>query len=117
MAEIGVDAGQVVLALTTTERMFAFRRHDVVIPLSQVSTVVPVERALGELRGWRFGSAWPGRFAFGTWHGRVDGVRFRDFVLVHSAGPGVVLALDGGEYDRVVFDYADPQQFVSALRA
>jgi hypothetical protein len=117
MAAIDVDAGRLLIALTRPERLLSFRRRDLVIPLEQVSTVVPVERAMSEIRGWRFGSGWPGRFAFGTWHGRVDGVRFRDFVLVHSTGPGVVLGLDGGEYDRVVFDYADPQQFVEAVRA
>jgi hypothetical protein len=117
MAEIDVDDGALLIALTATERMLALRRRDLVVPLTQVSTVVPVERALGAVRGWRVGSAWPGRFAMGTWHGRVDGVRFRDFVLVHSPGPGVVLSLDGGEYDRIVFDYADPDQFVAAVRA
>jgi hypothetical protein len=117
MAAIDVDAGRLVIALTRAERFLALRRRDLVVPLEDVGMVVPVERALSELRGWRVGSAWPGRYALGTWHGRVDGRWFRDFAIIHSAGPGVVMSLDAGEYDRVVFDCADPAQFVAAVRA
>jgi uncharacterized protein len=115
MADVTVAEGALHIVLTVPERVFSLHGHRVVVPLDQIRSVRVVRDVLGQLRGLRMpGAGVPGRVAIGTWRGTVDGRAFHDFVLVRTAGPGVVITTSG-DYDRVVLGVDEPEELAAQL--
>jgi hypothetical protein len=115
MADVAVHDGALYVDLTVPERVLSLHGASVVVPLEQIRGVRVVREVLGQLRGLRKpGAGFPGILAIGTWHGTDDGRAYRDFVVVHRPGPGVVITTSG-EYDRVLLSSEEPEQFVENL--
>lgn len=112
MAGVGVDGAVIRIALTVAEEVMALHRGDIVLPLAQVDSVQAVETIETHRRGLRIpGSSMPGMASIGTFRG--DG--FRDFVIIHRHGPGVVITAHDTSYDQVLISTDDPQAMVDAL--
>jgi hypothetical protein len=115
MADITVVDGMLRIALTVPERVFSLHGGNVEIPLDEIRGVRVVRDILGQLRGLRMpGAGVPGRVAIGTWRGTLDGRPYHDFVLVRSAGPGVVITT-GGHYNRVLLGTEEPEELAAQL--
>lgn len=109
-----MDDGRLHLTWGRWERVGACR-GDVDLPLAAVHAVRPVDNAYAEIHGVRMpGSAWPGRFAVGTWRWRGR----RDVVAVHGRRPrGVVIDLEpGSQVDRLIVTVDDPEALVRQIR-
>jgi hypothetical protein len=97
------DGDDLVIVLTALEKAEAVH-GDVRVPWSSVTGIEVVEDVVHAVPGWKvIGSAWPGRFAIGTFDGGSDKVR------------GVKVRLQGAHYDEVVVSCADPESVVSEL--
>jgi hypothetical protein len=117
MADITVEDGTLHIALTVPERVFSLHGGSVEISLDEIRGVRVVRDILGQLRGLRMpGAGVPGRVAIGTWRGTLDGRPYHDFVLVRSAGPGLVITTSG-QYNRVLLGSADPELLAEQLGA
>lgn len=103
--------------LTVPERVLSLHRKDVRIPVDRVRSIKAVSDVMARVRGVRMpGTGLPGRMAIGTWTGQREGRTFHDLVVVPRPGPGVLLDVDGGEYDRVLLGCADPQAVIEELQ-
>ena len=112
MGRLRVDGTDLVLDLTEVERLEGL--HGTIrVPLSTVRDVRVAEDPWTELRGIRApGTGVPGVIAVGT---RVaKGVH--DFAVVHGKGPGIVVELDGAEFDRLVVTEDDAASAAASLR-
>jgi uncharacterized protein len=117
MAEVTVGDGALRIALTVPERVFSLHGGSVEIPLEQIRGVRVVRDIFGQLRGLRMpGAGVVGRVAIGIWRGTLDGRPYHDFVLVRSAGPGVVITTTG-QYDRVLLGTDAPEELAAELGA
>ncbi len=104
MAALVVEGDRLRLQLTRFERVEGFHR-DVVVPLERVRSIRVSDDLWSELRGIRSpGTGLPGVIAVGTRRGSFG----KDFAAVHGKGPGVVVELDGAEFDRLVVSVPDP---------
>ena len=109
MGSVTIRDGALHIELTVPERVLSLHGESVVVPLSDITGLRVVRDVLGQLRGLRMpGAGIPGVLAIGTWRGTLDGRRFHDFVLIHHAGPGLVITTSG-DYDRVLIGVDDPQ--------
>ncbi len=116
MADVSIRDGQLHISLTVPERVLSLHGREVSIPLERIVSAAPVAQVLDQVRGLRRpGAALPGVLAIGTWGGTERGVVYRDFVVVHRPGPGVVLTLDGEPYDRVLLSAERPSALIAAL--
>jgi hypothetical protein len=116
MADVVISNDILTIDLSVPERVVSLRTASVVVPLSDIRAVRVVRDALGQVRGHRKpGAGFPGVAAIGTWLGTDGGRAFRDFVLVRSPGPGVVITTRG-EFDRIVLGTEQPEQFAAELR-
>ncbi|HEY0258675.1 MAG TPA: hypothetical protein VGC18_02380 [Lacisediminihabitans sp.] len=111
MAEVTVQGDEVVLALTPTEKLEAIR-GDVRVPRTAVRDVEVVEDALDVVHGIRTGTGIPGVLVVGT----IRGGGKKSFVVVHHGRPrGVVIRLNGAEYDELVVGCDDPEAVAASL--
>jgi len=121
VAELVLEGDQVVLRLTTRERLLAAHR-DVRVPVSAVTSVELVEAPIQRIRGLRpryfkvVGGYWPGLFAYGSF---FDGtVRRRLFAAVGGrTRRGVEVGLVGARYSRLVVSLDQPEVTKAALTA
>ena len=121
MATIAREGNEIVLKLSTGERIMAMHR-DVRIPLSAVKSVDVVDEPIRRIQGlkprnWKVvGGYWPGWFAYGSF---FDGaVRQRLFAAVNSQKPrGLEITLDGAKYTRLVLSLDHPDAAKTALTA
>jgi hypothetical protein len=112
MAEIRIEADELVVELSELEKVGALR-GDVHAPLSAVRVVRVAEDPRPELRGMRApGTGIPGVIALGSRRGAGH-----DFVAVYHNRPAVVVELDGAEFDRLVITVPDPEATAAELRA
>jgi hypothetical protein len=115
MADVGVAGDELVIRLSGRDRVLAFHRHDVRIPLASIRRAVAVDHAKSAVPHIRApGTGIPGALALGTfyaWRGRGP----KTFALVYGNKPGVVIDVDGGNYGRIVLTVADPQELLSQL--
>jgi hypothetical protein len=103
VADLTVDGGDLVVRLSSLEKLGAFR-GDVRIPLSAVRTVRVSDEPWAELRGIRApGTGIRGVISLCTRRGR--GVR--DFAAVYRRQPAVVVECSGAVFDRLVISCAD----------
>ena len=104
MAQLIVHDDTVTLALSRLEQFEGFRR-DLRTPLSSVTAVRAVTDPSSELRGLRApGTGFPGVVAVGTRRGSFG----KDFTAVHGKAPGVVVEMEGQEFQRWVLTVNDP---------
>lgn len=127
MARVEVYPDRLVIRLTAAEKPLAVRRRDIVLEREAITSAVITDDPWVWLRGVRSpGMHVPRKLALGTWRGPGG----RDFVLVRSGRPAVVLDLDTseyaeegqgwvGEYDRfarVILSTRHAADLVQALR-
>ena len=116
MAKLIVDQENLVVRLSTLEKVGAFRRGDVRVPRSSVQDVRVTERPFTELRGLRVpGTAFPGLIALGTWR-RKEGL---DFAAVYRGRQAVVVELSVASwpYVRLVVSVDDAIETQDRLAA
>jgi hypothetical protein len=105
--------------------MLAIRRREIVLERDAITSAVITDDPWVWLRGVRSpGAHVPGKLACGTWRGSSG----RDFALIRSGRPAVVIDLDavddgesgkGSEFDqfaRVILSTCHAAELVSALR-
>jgi hypothetical protein len=96
MADLVVQGDVVRLAMSRWEALMSFHANDVQAPLADVVGAQALPDPWVEYRGLRApGTGFPG-FMIGT----ARGTGFRDFCVLRGHGPGVVVTLRGGEFDR-----------------
>jgi hypothetical protein len=119
MASIAREGNEIVLRLSTGERILAVHR-DVRVPLSTVQSVAALDEPIRRIQGLKprnfkaFGGYWPGKFAYGAF---FDGtVRRLMFAAVNGRQPrGLEIALDGAKYSRLIVSLDDPDAARTAL--
>ncbi|RMI30658.1 PH domain-containing protein [Nocardia stercoris] len=113
MASVNIDGSDVVVRLSTLEKLGAFH-GDVRIPLLAITGVRVTENPWSELRGMRFpGTGFPGVIALCTLRGRG----IHDFAAVYGKRPGVVIDAQGADFERVTVTCDDPQTVVDRITA
>ncbi|GAB2557147.1 hypothetical protein [Leucobacter ruminantium] len=126
MARVEVHQDRVVIRLTAAEQLTAFRRRDISLDRSAISSAIITDDPWVWIRGVRApGTHVPGRLATGTWRNSAG----RDFVLARSGRDAVVIDLDLpghrgergwiGEFDefsRVIVSTTHAAELISALR-
>ena len=121
MADMAREGNEIVLKLSTGERILAMRR-DVRVPLSAVKSVDVVDEPIRRIQGLKprnmkvLGGYWPGWFAYGSF---FDGtVRQRLFAAVNGRKPrGLEITLDGAQYTRLIVSLDHPDTAKTALTA
>ena len=121
MADIVREGNEIVLKLSTGERILAMHR-DVRVPLSAVKSVDVVDGPIRRIQGLKprnfkvFGGYWPGWFAYGSF---FDGtVRLRLFAAVNGRKPrGLEITLNGAKYTRLIVSLDHPDAAKTALTA
>lgn len=127
MARVEVHGERVVIRLTAAERVSAFRRRDITLNRSAITSAVITDDPWVWIRGVRSpGTRVPGKLAIGTWRSTAG----RDFVLARSGRDAVVIDLDTavggdaergwvGEFDsfsRIIISTVHAAELVRALR-
>lgn len=113
MAELVMVDGQLVLSLSSAERLGAVH-NDIEVPVDSIESITRVESAYDEVHGLRLpGTAVPGRLLLGTWR---PWRRFgsKDFIAVSGRGPGVVIGLVDHEFTRIVTTAEVPVELAPA---
>ena len=121
MADVAREGNEIVLKLSTGERIMAMQR-DVRVPLSAVTSVDVVDELIRRIQGLKprnfkaWGGYWPGWFAYGSF---FDGaVRQRLFAAVNGRKPrGLEITLDGAKYTRLIVSLDHPDAAKTALTA
>jgi hypothetical protein len=104
MAELRVEGGELVLAMTRAERFWSLHR-DIRVPVTSVRRVRVPSSPWLTMRGWRAtGVAVPGWVAMGK---RRHGTGY-DFSLVHGSTPSLVVELNGQEFGELTVSVPDP---------
>ncbi len=105
MASLEIDGDDLVLRLGPWERLGGLQRGDLRVPRTAVAEVREVPSAYAEVRGLRIpGTGVPGVLLLGTWRRRGS----RSFVAVRGRGPGCVIELSGGAFDRWIVSEPRP---------
>ena len=113
MANIAREDNEIVLKLSTGERIIAMHR-DVHVPLAAVNSVDVIDKPIRRIQGLKprnfkvFGGYWPGRFAYGSF---FDGaVRQLLFAAVNGRKHrGLEITLDGAKYTRLIVSLDHPE--------
>ena len=111
MAECVVVGQQLVVALSTQEKLEALR-GDVGVPLSSVRSVEVVENTLDFVHGLRVGTGIPGSTAIGTFTSstaRIFGV------IHHGKHRGLRILLEGADFDEILIGCDDPEAVAAAI--
>ncbi len=112
MAKLRVEGTDLVLSLTTTEKI-AGLHGDLRVPLRQVTSIETLPDALAAVRGVRApGLAIPGRTKIGTWRGRGA----RRFVVARRGEPGLRIRLKGARYDELLVATPDGELVARKIR-
>jgi hypothetical protein len=113
MAELNREGDELVVVLTATEKAEAVH-GDIRVPMSAVRGVEVVDDAVHAVNGFMksVGSAWPGRFVIGTF--RSEGIK--TFAVVHHSTPrGVIVRLEGANFDELLVGCDDPEAVVRRI--
>jgi uncharacterized protein len=112
VASLSVEGDELVLTMTPLEKVEGFH-GSIRVPVSTVRQVRSVNDPWSELRGLRApGTGVPRVIAVGTRRG--GGIK--DFVVVRGQGPGLVVDLDGAEFDRFVVTEEHAEAIATELR-
>lgn len=114
MVTLLLDATQLEVVLSATERALAFRRSSVKVARTEIKKVQLTDDAWTWLRGVaRPGTHLRGVVAMGTWRSAGGS----DFVIVRGRRPAVVIDIEGdGEFQRLVLTTRHALALVQALR-
>jgi len=127
MSRVEVHEDRVVIRLTAQEKILAWRRRDVVIDRSRITSVIITEDPWIWLRGVRApGTQIPGKLAYGVWRNLAGS----DFALLRKGVSAVVIDLDvpegedhdaarAAEFDafaRVILSTARAVELIEVLR-
>ena len=116
MARVEVFPERVVIKLSRSERALALRRADVVLDRDSITSALITDDPWVWLRGVRSpGTHLPTKLAMGTWRG-LGG---KDFVLIRSGRPAVVLDFDVPDdegFERVILSTGHAADLIRALR-
>ncbi len=125
MARVEVFPDRLVVKLSAPERALAMRRTDLVLSRDAITSAVITDDPWVWLRGVRSpGAHLPTKLAIGTWRGLGS----RDFALIKSGRPAIVIDFDvpeaeesgwAGEYDRfarVIISTNHAAELIRALR-
>jgi hypothetical protein len=120
MANIAREGEEIVLKLSSAERLLAVHR-DVRVPVRAVKSVEVVDDPIHRIQGLkprnfkRLGGYWPGRFAYGSF---FDGAVHQFlFAAVNGRKPrGLEINLDGAKYTRLIVSLDDPDGTKTALK-
>lgn len=125
MARVEIYPDRVVIRLTAAEKTLSLRRRDIVLERDAITSAVITDDPWVWLRGVRApGAHVPRKLACGTWRGPGG----RDFALIRSGRPAVVIDLDApvdggdgwiGEFDpfaRLIVSTHHAAELVRALR-
>lgn len=116
MARVEVFPERVVIKLSRPERALALRRADVVLDRDSITSALITDDPWVWLRGVRSpGTHLPTKLAMGTWRG-LGG---KDFVLIRSGRPAVVLDFDVPDddgFERVILSTGHAADLIRALR-
>jgi hypothetical protein len=114
MAILTREGDELVVVLSTAEKVEA-GHGDVRVPVSSVRSADVVGDAVHAVPGFKIiGSAWPGRFAIGSFSGGSD--HTKTFAVVHHDHPrGVRVQLEGQRYDQLVISAEDPEAVLDQL--
>jgi hypothetical protein len=112
MAELTVQGGELVLSLSRTEKLEAIH-GDVRVPVASIRDIKVLDDALDAVHGTRTGTGIPGVLLVGTIrHGGK-----KAFAIVHQGHPrGVLVRLEGSDYDELVMGCDDPEALAASLR-
>ena len=112
MAEVKREDEDLVVELSTVEKAEALH-GDIRVPISQVTQVDVVDDVVHAVPGLKtVGTAFPGRFAIGTFHGAGGKI----FAAVHHSTPrGVRVTLEGANFDALVIGCEDPEEVARSL--
>jgi hypothetical protein len=121
VADVAREGNEIVLKLSTGERIMAVHR-DIRVPFSAVKSVDVVDEPIRRIQGLKprnfkvFGGYWPGWFAYGSF---LDGaVHQRLFAAVNGRKPhGLEIILDGAKYTRLMVSLDHPDAAKTALTA
>ncbi|PSR33820.1 MAG: hypothetical protein C7B46_08210 [Sulfobacillus benefaciens] len=112
MAELLRDGDELVLRLTTLEKMEGVH-GDIRVPLSAVQSISVVEDVIHAVHGLKMpGSRIPGIFAMGTF---ITGNSTTFAIVHHQNKRGVRVLLQGGKYDALIIGAEDPEKLVASL--
>ena len=112
MATLTPEAGDLVLSLSTWERLGGLH-GDIRVPLTAVENVAVSERPFRDLRGIRApGTGWPGRIALGTWRRRGA----KGFAAIYHGKPAVTVRLRDSEFAWLCVSADDPQEVAARIR-
>ncbi|HEY6538681.1 MAG TPA: hypothetical protein VI138_06550 [Candidatus Dormibacteraeota bacterium] len=113
MADIRIEQGRLIVALTTVEKLEAVH-GDLRVPLSAVGELEVVDQPLALLHGFKLiGAGVPGSTAVGIW----EGPEGRTFSVEHHASRGLVINLEGQAYRRLIIGSADPEGLAERVRS
>ncbi len=114
MATITLDSTDVAVRLSSAEKLFGLRPHDLRLPLAAVSDVTVHDDGLAAARGVRApGLAVPGRTKIGTWRRRGA----RAFVSVRRGVPAVRVRFSGADVDEIVVASPHADAIAGAIHA
>lgn len=113
MAVLAVHTDRLEVKLTRSEKMLAFRRADIDIPLAKIRSAALTDDPWVWVRGIRApGTAFPLTLAVGTWKYH-DG---KDFLLIKGTRTSVVIDIDDFEYARLIVTTRHSIALLQALR-
>lgn len=114
MVTLLLDATELDIVLSRTERTLSRRKDDVTVSRAQIVKAQRIADAWNWIRGVPDpGAAIPGVVAMGTWRSAAGA----DFVIVRRRRPAVVIDLDGHpEFQRLVLTTRHGVQLLRALR-
>ncbi len=113
MAQLIVDGDDVVVKLTTMEKLCSFHT-DVRVPFRSVRRIRTPTNAWLTIRGWRVtGISLPGYVSMGR---RRHGSGY-DFTVIYKDRPTVVLECNGSEFGEVVVGVDDAAATAAQLAA
>jgi len=114
VADLTIEGGDLVVALTKLERAESFH-DDIRVPVSSVRSVTVIDDLLKEVHGVRApGTGIPGVTMVGTLVSKGD----KTFAVIHHDGHrGVKITLEGQSFVQLLVGCADPESVAAAITA
>ena len=111
MADLLIDGAELVVRLRPIEEIESVH-GEVRVPRSSVRSLEVLDDVIGAVHGFRVGTGIPGWIAIGTFTDR----KAKTFALVHHNTPrGVLVRLEGANFDQLIIGCADPEAVVARL--
>ena len=112
MADLTLHGDELVLSLNAMERLEAVHACDIRVPVASVQSMEVLDDALDAVHGIRTGTGIPGVLVVGT----IRHESKKAFVVVHHGHPrGVLVHLEGEEYDELVEGCDNPEALAASL--